>query len=157
MKYFVYAIIVIVATAVLAGFFIVGSPKEARLRRFDEQRVQNLQFLQSEIINYWVNKSKLPAALSNLEDNIRGVRIPTDPESGAAYEYKINNNLSFALCANFARPNIGLETGTPKPARFEPYYASEVWDHGAGLVCFERTIDPEIYKPIKPIPKQPSS
>jgi len=62
-KVFAYATSTILLVAVIAGFFIVGSPQEGRLRRFDEQRVQNLQFLQSEIVSFWINKERLPKSL----------------------------------------------------------------------------------------------
>lgn len=148
MTYFVYGIIGIVAASILAGFFVVGSPFEERVRRFDDKRLADLQFIQSEIINHWVSKEKLPANLSEIRDDIRGVSIPSDPETGGAYEYRVVNNLTFSLCANFSRPsrNAASET-TPKPLG-DPYY-QENWMHGEGNHCFERTIDPDLYKPIE--------
>src|SRR3989344_1036136 len=109
MKLFIYAVISVVAISVIAGFFIVGSPKEERLRDIDERRVGNLQFLQSELINYWINKGKLPDKLSDLRDDIRGVAIPMDPETGVEYGYNIKNPESFSLCAVFARPSLGFD------------------------------------------------
>lgn len=152
MKYFVYSIIVIVIVTVIAGFFIVGSPKEERLRRFDQQRVEHLQFLQSEIVNYWMSKESLPKNLPALKDNIRGITIPTDPETGGEYQYEIKGPLSFSLCATFARPSLESEinTGQPKPVAPYGYGVQENWQHGAGYVCFDRTIDRDIYKPAKP-------
>lgn len=157
MKYFVYTIIGIVTIAVIAGFFIVGSPKEERLRRFDEVRVQDLQFLQSEIINYWMNKNLIPENLLLLRDDIRGVNIPRDPETGNEYRYAVKGPLSFSLCAVFARPTIESDVTKTKfsrpsaPYPAESYYGQENWMHGSGEVCFERTIDPQIYKPKEPV------
>lgn len=146
MKYFVYAVIIIVAAAVIAGFFIVGSPRQERLRHFDERRVSDLQFIQSEIVNYWQNKGKMPENLSNLKDNIRGIIDPKDPETGAGYVYEIKNavNLNFVLCATFSK--------AATPMLVVPYGA-ENWQHSAGKVCFDRTIDKEIYKFIKEPPR----
>lgn len=150
MKIFVYTIIGIVATSIVAGFFIVGSPKEERMRQFDEQRVGHLQFMQSEILNYWIKKEKLPVKLADLEDNIRGVRVPTDPEkTGTAYEYKILGPEKFSLCANFDLPTLGTAPMTEKPMiprSAEPYYGQQNWDHQTGHTCFERTIDKDFYK-----------
>ncbi len=153
MKYFIYTIISIVTISVLAGFFIIGSPREERSRRFDQQRVENLQFLQSEIVNYWVNKSKLPATLSLLKDDLRGISIPTDPENaGLAYDYKIAGPLKFQLCANFNLPSLsGSYTNEGRPMPVDPYYAGQNWSHDAGRVCFDRTIDTDFYKPVKPV------
>lgn len=159
MKYFIYTIIGIVAAAVVAGFFIVGSPKEERLRKLDDLRVQDLQFLQSEILTYWINKEHLPENLDLLKDDIRGIVVPKDRETGEDYSYAVKGPETFELCATFARPNLPktrLDGNTAKPARApEPFapvydlYSPQNWQHDAGLVCFERTIDKEIYKPVK--------
>lgn len=156
MKIFIYFVISVVVVSVIAGFFIVGSPKEERLRRFDERRVGDLQFLQSEIINFWMNKGKLPEKLSALRDDIRGVAIPFDPETGTEYGYNIKNPESFSLCAVFSRPSLEFDVNytrstTVKPAPVYPggYYGADNWAHNEGNVCFERTIDKEIYIPRK--------
>ena len=154
-KYFTYFIIAIVAAAIIAGFFIVGSPLEGRVRRFDERRVSDLQFLQEEIKNYWMNKQKLPENLSLLRDDIRGVSIPKDPETGTEYEYNILGETKFALCASFSRPTETYGAPTQKSVPAEPYVGIENWEHKEGRVCFERTIDPDIYRPkTKGIPAQ---
>lgn len=152
MKYYAYTIIAIVAAVVVAGFFIVGSPKTARLIEQDNQRVANLQMIQSEILNFWMNKAKLPKLLSDLEDDIRGVRIPSDPETGAAYTYTVTGAQSFTLCAVFAKPslNSSVAMGKPVSAIREPYaypYGQENWEHDAGSICFDRKIDKELYPP----------
>lgn len=156
MRYFVYMVIGIVAAAVVAGFFIVGSPQEERLRRFDERRVQDLQFLQSEIINYWINKGRLPENLSLLEDDIRGVRIPKDPETDTDYLYTVKGLESFSLCANFAKTSLGQTAGKPAPVYpIGRYYGRQNWEHKAGLICFERTIDKELYKQVQVFVPEP--
>lgn len=153
MKYFIYSVIGVVVVTVVAGFFIVGSPKEERLRRFDQQRVEQLQFIQSEILNYWMNKNQLPSQLSNLEDDIRGIRIPTDPETGSSYEYAIKGPLTFSLCAIFARQSLESEISGKYTRPIEPYpYGYDIqqnWQHSEGYTCFDRTIDKDFYKPIK--------
>lgn len=149
MKYFVYVVIGIVAVAVVAGFFVVGSPQTERLRKFDERRVSDLQYIQSEIINYWVNKEKLPESLAVLPDSLRGVTVPKDPQTDADYIYRIDDAtaLKFSLCAGFALASGVEPAGVPKPIyRGEPYQ-SESWSHGAGQYCFERTIDRDFYRP----------
>lgn len=149
MKYFVYTIITIVAATIVAGFFIVGSPKTERMRRFDDQRVSHLQVIQSEIVNFWINKSRLPKALDELTDSIRGFQAPTDPESQMAYDYKTTGVLSFELCASFNLPSEQVMTNSPKPLYYPEPYGQENWNHDAGKVCFARTIDQELYKPAK--------
>ena len=155
-KIFIYAVIAIVAIAVIAGFFIVGSPQSERLRRFDDQRVSDLQIIQGQIIYYWQNKEKLPATLNDLKDPISGFNPGKDPETGADYAYQVKGELEFSLCANFNLFNMpsveSSESVKPYAERLtypSQYYPSSDynWEHGAGLVCFERKIDPELYKP----------
>ncbi|MEK7606644.1 MAG: DUF5671 domain-containing protein [Patescibacteria group bacterium] len=140
-----------VVALVVAGFFIAGSPKEARLLRFDDRRIQDLQSTQSWIIDYWKNKSRLPEKLDDLRDDIQGIRVPVDPATGASYTYEVTGPLSFTLCAEFARPSSADAQGRyPKMATPYPvgqYYGEETWAHEAGKSCFRRTIDPEVYKP----------
>ncbi|MEK7193575.1 MAG: hypothetical protein AAB652_02185 [Patescibacteria group bacterium] len=167
MKYFVYTIIAIVAFSVIAGFFIVGSPKDARLRQADEQRIQHLQNIQWQIVNYWQVKEMLPTKLSDLNDAIRGFTVPKDPETGADYQYTIKKTLkgtiyddlippTFELCATFNRPSSQTSRNVypvakPFPANGPGFveFESYSWEHAEGRVCFERTIDPDRYPPFK--------
>jgi hypothetical protein len=132
--------------SIIAGFFIVGTPSDQRNRRFDEQRLQELQMIQGQVVNYWTLKKNLPADLSLLQDNISGFVVPMDPETKASYEYKIIDPLKFELCATFAL------SSDDKQGPRGPYYAApydsfqQNWSHGSGRTCFTRTIDPELYK-----------
>jgi len=147
-KPFAWVCGVLILVAVVGAFFIVGSPTTARLMAFDQQKVSDLQNIQGQIVNYWQSKEKLPATLSDLEDPISGFKAPVDPQSGAAYEYVVKDraNLSFELCATFnsATPK------TPSGMRLDvsPYDPNQNWQHANGRVCFERTIDKQLY-PVK--------
>jgi cytochrome c biogenesis factor len=50
---------------IAAGFFIVGTPWQARQYRLDEQRVGDLQNLQSEILSFYQQKQALPTRFRN--------------------------------------------------------------------------------------------
>ncbi len=151
-KAFVSFVVAVVLASIIAGFLTIGSPKELRLRRFDEQRVGHLQMIQNEIISYWQRKNKLPDELTNLEDSLSGFRVPLDPESTSAnpinYEYKIVSTLSFNLCANFNLPSFsGRVDSNFYPEK--PYgLIGDNWTHEQGKTCFERTIDKDIYTPF---------
>lgn len=154
MKYFIYGIIGVVVGTIVAGFFIVDSPAEVRLRKFDEQRVGDLRMIQGEIINYWVKKGELPKMLSDLRDDVRGFFLPVDPESGELYGYEVKSKYEFSLCAIFARESYELYSKMPKPVvpmrlmEFDGYLPDD-WQHPTGRMCFSRTIDPELYPPLK--------
>lgn len=155
MKFFVWSIILIVTAAIVAGFFIVGSPATERLRQLDAQRLTALQMLQSEIVYYWQHKSKLPAKLSDLTDPIRGFQVPVDPKTGLGYGYSPTGTASFSLCANFDLPSQQSDvTLRGLPVAPEPYGGiGQSWQHGTGYACFDRTIDKDFYKPIPPLKK----
>ncbi len=155
-KILAWTVVVVVLLSIILGFFIIGTPQAQRQRRFDEQRVQNLQLLQSQLINYWVQKESLPQELIQLEDSISGFVLPHDPESAVAYEYQVVNPLAFELCATFTTISDDFGRGSFKPAiqPVAPYEAfGQNWDHQAGRVCFLRTIDPELYKYEKNNPR----
>lgn len=148
MKYFIYIVIGIVAAAIIGGFFIVGSPQAERARRFDEQRIQSLQFIQNYIGEFYRAKQRLPQSLTELNDEFRGVIVPPDPETGSEFGYEARGPLVFALCADFNQPSLGQTDNVPKPLSTGPF-GPEIWEHGAGRVCFERTIDQDFFPPEK--------
>lgn len=166
MRYFIYIVITVVAASIVAGFFVVGSPKEERARRFDEQRIQSLQFIQGQIGEFYRAKERLPQDLPELNDEFRGIIVPQDPETGEEFGYEARGPLTFALCANFNRPSLGQSPQTPKPLQVTargPYtretavprgpFGQETWEHSAGRVCFERTIDKDFFVPFEKSPK----
>lgn len=152
---FVRGVMVVVGVIIIVGFFVAGSPFRQRLVRFDEQKVSDLQNIQWQAVNYWQAKEKLPQTLDDLKDTISGYSAPLDPQSGAAYEYRPTGKLAFDLCAEF---NLTSQNSQGKNLYARPYpvidgSVGENWEHGAGRVCFSRTIDPELYKPQKFAPQ----
>jgi hypothetical protein len=126
----------------------MGSPGEIRTLRFDERRVSDLQSIQWQVVNFWQQKQKLPALLSELEDPLSGFRVPTDPKTSEAYGFVPKTQLSFDLCADFELPSAQrIDRGFQPYHIAEPYTESENWEHVAGKVCFSRTIDPDRYPP----------
>jgi hypothetical protein len=150
------AAILIVAT-IAAGFLIMGTPGQIRLYRFDDQKVQDLQNIQYQIVNFWQQKEKLPATLTEVTDEISGNIIPRDPQTGEPYRYEVKDRLTFILCATFnaeSQPNSisspryytePVAIGSDKVVGLE----AQPWTHSKGEVCFKRTIDPERYPPFK--------
>ena len=146
--------LIFVFAAVVSGFFIFGSPQTQRLMRFDLQRVADLQMIQSQVVNYWQAKEKLPVSLEDLADPLVGFAVPRDPQNDSPYGYRVVSGLTFNLCANFSRESFA-PTPQVKTRPFYPVYHESVpaladdanWEHGEGEKCFERTIDPEKFPP----------
>ena len=148
-----YGVGLLVVVSIVAGFFIVGTPGDARQQRLDDQRVQDLSSLQSQILSFYQQKQVLPGSLSQLEDPTLYYNIPVDPETGVPYEYKKTADLGFELCATFARESRANMQGysVTEPAQYGIKGDSK-WNHSAGYVCFVRSIDPDFYPPInKPV------
>lgn len=147
---FSWIIVAVVIVAVGWGFAVIGSPFQQRDKRFDEKKIQDLSIIQNYITNYWQNKEVLPMNLSDLEDSLLGIIIPVDPETGELYEYQVIEDLTFELCATFKTTDEGDRRAIPQiyPPRSQDYN----WQHDVGRVCFERTIDPDFFQPLKPRP-----
>lgn len=150
---FAWATVIIVAAAIGYGFFVSGSPFARRLVQLDSRKVGDLQMIQGQIINFWTQKGRLPDSLDELRDPISGFTAPRDPESGEAYVYEKTVDTSFRLCATFNRVSGDRN---PNPSflgtTYDPFFGN--WSHGEGRTCFNRRIDPELYKPQKPQPKR---
>ncbi len=151
----IFALVVstFILSAIIAGFFTAGSPFVARMHRFDERRINDLQIIQNEIINYWQQKDKLPSALLDLKNDISGFVPPIDPKTSESYSYKVNTDLFFELCVNFELASDGLNLSRVKMPMAYPYGGGiyeQNWEHDKGEVCFSRTIDPDLYR-VKPL------
>lgn len=119
------------------SIWLAGSPGEARAKRFDEARVQALNAITNAVTNYYDSYAKLPTSLAELDASNRQMYNQTldltDPQSGAAYEYRVVNTSTrqFELCAQF---NVARKS---QPTYYQP--VQEIWDHAAGRDCFLRT------------------
>lgn len=165
-KVYAIGVLVIVISAIVWSFMIIGSPAQQRVWRFDDRRVQDLQSIQSQVITYWQQKEKLPIELKDVVNAMNGYSVPVDPEfeKGNKYEYKATGKMTFELCANFGAPipkgwqenkggvvyavpgNLGNDAVSSYP--YPGTGTNESWSHEAGRTCFERTIDKDIYQPF---------
>ncbi|MFA7309280.1 MAG: DUF5671 domain-containing protein [Candidatus Paceibacterota bacterium] len=145
-----WGVAVLVVFTIVAGFFIVGTPQQMRHLKQDAQRVQDLQNLQWQVVSYWQQKQKLPTTLEQLNDPITNYIVPVDPQTRESYEYKSTGALAFQLCATFAEVGNSANDGrsVAKPVSVDGEIAQDNWQHAAGDVCFDRTIDPERYPPF---------
>ena len=142
-----------VLASIVGGFFIMGSPFTLRMKRFDERRVNDLQNIQYQIVNFYQRKGSLPNNLDELKDPIAGFNIPLDPDSAVSYVYEKISDLNFKLCADFSLASSALidskNMTRPMPINSEAYPANENWRHGKGTVCFARKIDKDLYPILK--------
>ncbi len=155
-RYVNWGVGVLIVLTVVAGFFIVGTPQQARQMRLDDQRISDLQSMQSQIVYYYQQKQKLPALLADLNDPLSYYTLPRDPATGQDYNYRITTPpYSFELCAEFAAAGqqlggvYSVPVAAPTPISAGRKGGVDNWQHDAGQGCFERTIDPQLYPPLK--------
>ena len=156
---------ILVLGAIGYSFSIMGSPATQRALRLDDRRVNDLQNLQYQVINYWQQKEELPKDLTALSNPLSGYSVPVEPEfeKGKKYEYAVKGKMTFELCATFSLPipkgwREYSSGGVMPMIAYEkdasnisyPYPGggiNESWDHQEGRTCFERTIDKDMYPP----------
>lgn len=145
-----WATIVLVTVALVAGFWIAGSPASQRAKNNDMRRVSDLQTIEMGVINYWTAKEALPATLSDLRDGTIGgsLQAPVDPKTGAPYEYRVTGARDYQLCATFESVSKDDTQNSGVPAM---YYERGIsaWQHEQGHQCFSGSIDPDRYPPTK--------
>jgi hypothetical protein len=162
---FGWAIGAIILLGIVLGFSAAGSPQTGRMITFDTQRADNLTQIASCVNEYTQEFRRLPASQAELGQRTTYSYCASlkDPESGAAYEYRVVQPLAtsaqsdvlqgtFELCATFA-----LAPPATTPTNYPYGYSEAKWQqHGAGRTCQEETV---VVKPavqtdtsVKPIP-----
>lgn len=137
-----FGAILLVLVSIVLGFSVIGSPKTQRLMRIDQQKINDLQIIQSQAISYWQAKGTTPPNLDAMKDSLSYYPIPVDADTGMPYEYTQKSLNSFELCATFSTAsNIGHSSSQTKPIMAQ----NDNWQYSSGHYCFERTIDPQLY------------
>jgi hypothetical protein len=133
-RYFAWPVIIVITAGIIGGFVLAGSPQQERLYRIDEQRLNDLYSLNSQVYSYYSSHNQLP--------QLQHVTVPTDPVTEEPYEYRVLNDTTFELCTTF---NFSDHSNTSKTYPASEYGMMEVsWYHGAGYTCFTRSIEPAL-------------
>ncbi|MCC7436615.1 hypothetical protein IT402_01930 [Candidatus Nomurabacteria bacterium] len=87
-KVFVSVSCILVLFSIIYGFSVMGGPGSQRDLRLDQRRLEDLQSIQWQVINFWQQKEKLPESFDDLKNPISSFMIPQDPEfqKGLSYE-----------------------------------------------------------------------
>lgn len=112
----------------ISGFFIIDSPAVSRQKKIDQEIVNSLQSVDSSVQNYFTETGKLPQKIEVLGQTKFSVRT----QDIKGFEYKIENESSYQLCADFERANF------EDPRTVYDYSSIEDWKHAAGKHCFTR-------------------
>ncbi len=153
-KIFVWKTMTFTLAVVVIGFILIDSPADERAYKNDDRRTQDLQTLQTRIVERWKEAtSTLPASLNELgiEPTEKEYDPMRDPVTKEMYRYSVLGDMSFELCATFEKETRGkgeypyLERPMPVPVDFEKpepqyYIENSDWTHDARETCFERKI-----------------
>ncbi len=140
------AALVIIVGSIVWGFMVLGSPHTQRLYKYDEQKVNDLMMIHSEVMNYYSMRGALPESLADLN---QAYYLPkADPQTSKPYEYKKTGALTYDLCAEFNRET--LNRNNPSLAHPDYFYGNASWVHPAGYYCVSQTVNPNMF--VKPLP-----
>ena len=133
---------VIIIGSIIWGFSVLGSPATQRLYKYDEQKVNDLTNIDSQVINFYVPRGTLPETLADLTNPSNYFVPPVDPQTQKPYEYKAGIFPTYTLCAEFNKPSNN-NNQMMQPVSY-PYKGTSSWAHPAGHYCFTETIDQSI-------------
>ncbi len=121
-----------VLAAIVAGFWLLGSPGKQRLLSLDAQRVQDISAIASQLntelspLNGSEKAKPLPEQLpERIRDQFK------DPETQEPYTYKRISDKAYQLCATFA---LAIDK-EQQPQNFPMGDAR--WQHPEGTHCYE--------------------
>ena len=137
-------VILAVIAVIVTGFFVIGSPSQERARKLDQQRVNDLQQIQSAMDQYYnlSNRYQLPASLVAMQQE-RNVYLASvvDPKTAQPYEYRTTGDMSYQLCATF---EMDAQNDPQNPYAPKAYPAAPIgpnfWSHTVGRNCYDLTV-----------------
>jgi hypothetical protein len=145
-KLFSIIVTAVIVVLIVIALFLVGSPENERQRRFDEQRIQDLQQIRFNSIDaFYRENERLPDSLQETRaaTPMRGMAF-LDPVTEDPYEYTRVSSSTYELCAVF-----------DMPSESEMIKSDPFWEHGAGHTCFTLDIQSRSESPMRSVPVMP--
>jgi hypothetical protein len=148
-KAFAMAVGLLVALAVGYGIYLAGSPGKERARKFDDQRLSDLQQISAAVDGYFEKNGRIPASMDDLGTVMTDpwyIRSTKDPLTGQPYEYLTSGATTYRLCAVFTLatevvpgpPKAMYEPTRPYPMGGYPGGPNPVdWTHPTGRHCWD--------------------
>ncbi|MFB6226118.1 MAG: hypothetical protein ABEJ02_02090 [Candidatus Paceibacteria bacterium] len=136
-KIFFTVVVVFVVFVVVFGFYVAGSPKDARLRDIDDRKISDLQRISYSINQFYKANNDLPDNLEQI--NINNEDLLQDPQTNKTYRYNIISNNEYELCADFNFSSKEKDRAHAPP--LAPVGAEQTdWSHSSGKNCFKRKV-----------------
>jgi hypothetical protein len=129
------AVVAAVVATVVAGLVVAGSPRQARLRALDAERVQELKAIWDQVDQLRLERKPVPVTLAELaaQPGAPPSEYFRDPATHEFYGYRVVDSLTVELCATFATEDL-RDTGRD---------AAIFWRHGRGRCCFRAPLGRE--------------
>ena len=147
------AIILIIASVVW-GFAVLGSPRTQQLLKYDEQKVNDLQTINSDVMSFYQTKGYIPGSFAELASSTQYYNIPVDQQTGQPYEYILvgQSAKAYQLCATFNKPSSADTSNNIYNGPMLPVGATGMsWAHPAGHYCFSESIPVSEYVKVPTI------
>ncbi len=138
-RMFLIVSLIIVVAALIGSLFVVESPAEARNRKLDQLVIENFVQIDQAVNVYYAENFKLPESLQIIQNEFSYIRDEdlSDPETKAAYIYKISDDKTYELCATFRTSNLdGSENNDYR-------FYDKSWLHDSGEQCLKQTVHTE--------------
>jgi hypothetical protein len=144
------AAVVVILASIVWGFAILGSPRTQQLMKYDQQKIGDLQNINSQVYNYYQTKGGLPGSLADISGFNTYSVVPVDQQTGKPYEYILvgQSAKAYQLCATFNKSSAN-NGQTNSVIQSYPYDGTLSWSHPAGRYCFTETIPVNQY-PVVP-------
>lgn len=140
---------IIIILAIIWGFSVLGSPRTQRLYKYDQQKVSDLANISNQVTNYYSAKGAVPVSFAEMSALNYYLPQTVDQQTQKPYEYQKTGNLTYKLCAEFNKASDD---------KYKPYSSDSYpnnmssWSHPVGRYCFDQTINPTQYPPMKVLP-----
>ncbi len=121
-----------VAAAIVAGFWVLGSPGQQRLLSLDSERINDLSQIASTLAYAVENPGQAtpaPPLPEQIPDSITTRDDLRDPATQEPYEYRRLSESAYELCATFATDSSQQDKNLQS--------SNSRWTHSAGRHCFE--------------------
>jgi hypothetical protein len=119
-----------VVSAIVLGFWNIGSPGNQREIGADQRRSEDLQAISNAVRQRYSGSTKMPSSLAEIQSNAPYLRI-RDPLTHAPYEFRSLGGSQYQLCASFST-DIRNEQNAPGM-----YTARLFTKHAQGRQCFD--------------------
>jgi hypothetical protein len=132
--YFVASLVAVIAVFISSLFF-VESPGETRDRKMDEKVLSQFNKIDGAVNQYFKIHEDLPENFKVLQGEFEYLvdKDFVNPFTNKTFDYNLKSTTTYELCDTFLASNIEEETEDYREYK-------ELWPHGAGYQCLDKTI-----------------